>query len=143
MVQNRSMQSVQALSDGISSIYSTIVGDSPEAKRLILSAVTDAEPIADHLNEVIHLKDVIVQATTLADDSGEERDALRTILIDADGKAYAAVSDGLFKYLQNMFAILGNPTTWSEPLAIRVVEKRGRKGFRFFTVQLEKGKSEK
>jgi hypothetical protein len=62
---NRSMQAVGALGAGVSNVYSTIVGDTPEAKIQILEAVTNAESLGDHLGETLLLKDVVVQATTM------------------------------------------------------------------------------
>jgi hypothetical protein len=134
---NRSMQAVSALGAGVSNVYSTIVGDTPEDKVRILEAVTNAESLGDHLGETILLKDVVVQATTI-ENEGVERDALRSILIDAEGNAYSAISDGIFKALQNMFSILGNPNTWAEPLPIVAVEVKGRKGFKFMTIKVAK-----
>lgn len=133
---NRSMEAVAAMSAGASSIYSTIQADTPEGKIATLEAVTNAEPVGDHLEETILLRNVIVQATTLVDDKEGERDALRTILIAEDGTAFAAVSDGLFKALQNIFSIMGHPNTWADPLPIKVVEVKGRRGYKFFTVKI-------
>lgn len=134
---NRAQQAVTNLSAGVSSIYSTITGDTQAEKLQILDAVTNAEPVGDHLGEVIKLRHVIAQATQVEDSNTKEmRDAVRTILIDDDGKAYAAVSDGMLMALQNIFAILGNPSGWAEPLPITVVEVKGRKGFKFFTVKM-------
>jgi len=135
---SKALQAVQNMGTGVSNVYSTIIGDTPEARIAILEAVTNAEPIADHLDEIIQLKDVVVQATEIGQEDGSERDALRIILIDSEGKSYAAVSDGLFKAMQNMFAILGNPNTWTEPLPVKVVEVRGRRGFKFFTIKIAK-----
>lgn len=134
---NRSMEAVAAMSAGASSIFSTIQADTPEGKLATLEAVTNAEPVGDHLGETILLRDVIVQATTLSDDEKGERDALRTILIADDGTAYAAVSDGLFKALQNIFSIMGHPNSWADPLPIQVVEVKGRRGYKFFTVKID------
>jgi hypothetical protein len=134
---NRAQQAVTNLADGVSSIYSTIAGDTREEKIQILDAVTNAEPVGDHLGETIALRHVIAQATQVEDaNTGEMRDAVRTIIIDDDGKAFAAVSDGMLMALQNIFGIMGNPNTWAEPLPITVVEVKGRKGFKFFTVRI-------
>lgn len=134
---NRAMDAVSALNAGVSNIFSTITGETHADRLRTLEALTNAVPVADHLDETIALKDVIVQATTMVDEkTGEERDALRTILIDAEGTSYAAMSDGLFKALQNIFAIMGNPNSWDAPLPIVVTEIKGRKGYRFFTVKI-------
>jgi hypothetical protein len=80
---------------------------------------------------------VVAQAVTIVDDrAGVATDAIRAILLDANGSAYAATSDGLMGSLRDVFGIMGQPDTWAEPLPIRVVEKRGRSGFRFYKIEL-------
>ena len=133
---NKAQGAVSALSAGLSNIYCSFALDTQESKVRALDALTNAEQVGDHLDETILLRDVMVQATTMVDENGQERDALRTILIADDGSAYAAMSDGLFKALQNFFGILGQPATWTEPLPIKVTEVKGRKGFKFFTIKI-------
>jgi hypothetical protein len=124
------------LSSG-SGIVSTIQGTDVEARKATLNAVTNAEPIADHLGETINMVHAVFQAVTVADDkTGEVNDTVRTVLLDADGKAYAAISDGLIGSLRDVFGIMGQPSTWPEPLPVKVVEKRGRSGFRFMKIEL-------
>lgn len=120
-----------------SGIVSTLSGETLEARKATLNAVTNAEPVNEHLGETINLVHVVAQAVTLVDDkTGVATDAIRAILLDANGSAYAAVSDGLMGSLRDVFGIMGQPSTWVEPLPIRVVEKRGRSGFRFFKIEL-------
>ena len=128
---------VQALANDQPMIYSTVQGDDFDSKKKTLNAVTNAEPVSDHVNKKIMLKDFVIQATTMIDDDGVERDILRTILIAADGKAYSAVSDGLFKSLQNYTALLGHPSVWpAEGVAVTVQEVKGRRGYKFLTIKL-------
>lgn len=135
--ENRAAGAVSNLTNGVASLYSSIKGDTQAEKIKILEAVTDPEPLSEHLNETINLKHVIVQATQITDDkTGEVSDVLRTILIAEDGTAYAAISTGLFQYLKNLFDIVGQPADWEGPLAIQVFEKRGRSGYRYMTVKM-------
>jgi hypothetical protein len=128
---------INQLANGISSVFNTDTDTSFAGRIKALDAITNAEPLADHLDETINLRNVIVQATEITDAvTGIPRDALRIILIDADGSAYAAVSDGLYRSLENIFGMLGMPAAWENPLPIKVVEVRGRNGFRFFTVRI-------
>jgi len=120
-----------------SGIVSTLKGNDLATRKATLNAVTNATPISDHLGEIINLVHVVAQQVTIVDDkSGEANDAIRAILLDADGSAYAATSDGLMGSLRDVFGIMGQPDTWVEPLPIRVVEKRGRSGFRFYKIEL-------
>ena len=129
---------VAAFSGGQPMVYSTIQGDDFESKKAILNAVTDAEPVSDHIGETIMLKDFVIQGTTMIDDeTGEERDIIRTILVSADGKAYAAVSDGLFKILQTFTGLIGHPSVWpAEGVGVKIEERKGRRGFRYMTLRL-------
>jgi hypothetical protein len=129
---------VSNFNSGTLALYSSIKTDDKVGQLALLSAISDAEPLNEHVGETIQLKDFVLQATTVVDEqTKEERDAVRIILIDADGTALACVSDGMVKALQNMVAIMGQPGTWDEPLAIKVVEKRSRRGFRFMTISYE------
>jgi len=119
------------------SFYSTMDSSDPATKMALLQAITESEPVADHLRETINLKNFALQSTTMIDtDTGEEVPILRTILIDADGTAYHAISDGLFKSLQVYTGLLGHPSTWEAPVPVIVDEKRGRSGYRFMTIKL-------
>lgn len=131
-----SVERMQSLKSG-TGIMSTFEGDSIEERKQTLNAVTNATPIADSLGETINLVHVVAQSVTITDDkTGEVTDAVRTILIDSSGVSYAAVSDGLMGALRDVFGIMGQPSEWPEPLPVRVVEKRGRSGFRFMTLEL-------
>jgi hypothetical protein len=123
------------LSNG-SGIVSTIQGSDLESRKATLNAVTNATPVADKLGETINLVHCVFQAVSVADDKGELNETVRTILLDADGNAYSAVSDGLIGSLRDVFGIMGQPSTWPEPLPVKVVEKRGRSGFRFMKIEL-------
>lgn len=131
------LDKIGTISNGAMSFYSTLDQTDPAAKLAMVDAVTNSEPLADHLRETINLKDFILQATTMIDEkTGEEQPILRVILIDADGSAYHAISDGLFRSLQTYTGLLGHPSTWAEPVPVIVDEKRGRSGFRFMTIKL-------
>jgi hypothetical protein len=135
-VGNKAVEQIGTLREG-SAILSTMNGDTREGKIGTLNAVTNAEPLSDHLGETINLVHCVFQAISLTDETtGVVSDAVRTILIDADGASYAAVSAGLFGSLRDIFGILGQPATWDQPLSIVVSEQKGRKGYKFFKVSM-------
>lgn len=128
---------VSNLNDGTVSVFSSIKGDDFATKARVLAATTNAVALNEHLGETILLKDVVVQAIEIADEqTGEQNEAARVILLAEDGTSYSAVSEGIFKALTNMFGILGQPHTWPHALPVQVVEERSRKGFKFFTIKL-------
>lgn len=133
---NKAVATIGSMQSG-SNIMSTVKDDTLDGRKQTLAALTNAEPIAEHLNETINLVHVVMQAVELTDEkTGEVTDNVRTILLAEDGKAFAGVSNGLVGSLRDIFGIMGEPASWPEALPVQVVEKRGNKGFRFYKIEL-------
>lgn len=134
---NKALSSIATLKAG-NGVFSTITGTDFDSKKAILNAMTNAKPIADDLGTVINLENIVAQAVTVNDAAtGDEVDAVRVILIDADGTAYAAVSDGIMGSLRDIFAVLGEPSTWAAPLPVTVTENQGSiKGRKYYKIVL-------
>jgi hypothetical protein len=95
----------------------------------IVNAMTNAVPVADNLGKTINLKDVVIQSVSLVNErTGELQEVPRITLIDADGTAYSATSDVIFKDLKNFFAILGEPNNWPAPLPVTVTKEKAKVG---------------
>lgn len=43
----------------------------------------------------------------------------RTVLIDAEGKSYAATSNGVYNSVARIVSMFGDPSTWTGPLNVR------------------------
>lgn len=139
--QSRGVTDVSAaiagLNDSSAAFYSTIKGTDFAARKLIAAAQTKSVSLADNLGAEIALRNFIVQSVNLEDDkTGEVNEAPRVTLIAEDGTAYHATSVGLLSALRNVIATLGEPDSWPEALPIKVVEQRGRSGYRFMTIEL-------
>lgn len=107
-----------------------------EGKIKLYSALQNAEKLDEHLNESLAMVNAVAQAVQVTDDqTGEVSNTVRVIIVTADNKAYAATSPTLAAGLNTMFGIFGTPNTWTEPLTVKVVERRSRRGFKFFTVE--------
>lgn len=132
---NFAEKAIASVSSG-SGIMTTVVGEDFASKKITLAAITNAVPISEHLNETIELENVVMQAVSVVDDDGIENDAVRVILLDKSGSSYAALSAGLVGSLRDLFGILGQPSTWTEPVSVRVVENKSRRGFRFMKIEL-------
>jgi len=117
-------------------VFSTFKGEDFKTRVAVYQALTDAEPVADHVGETIQLANVVAQAVEVADETGAVNETVRVILVDDKGKSYAALSDGLFRSIRNIFGILGEPQQWGQPLPVKVLEEKSRKGFRFFTLKI-------
>ena len=116
-------------------VYSTIASDTFEGRIATMSAILDTEALSDHLGEVVNLKDFVLQVVEINDtESNQKIEAVRVILVDADGAAYHAVSDGVLNALQTITGALGHPSTWPNPVPVTPIEMKGRSGFRFMTL---------
>lgn len=135
--ENKAVATVNNMATGIASVWSTFEGETQADKLKVLAALTNAEPIADNLNKKFNLANFVVQATSITDtETGELEDVVRTVLVDDKGKAYAGVSNGLVKALENLVGILGHPSKWDAPIPVEVTEVRGRNGHRFYTLKI-------
>ena len=95
------------------------------------------ESLDDHKGEIIEAVNVAAHPVTLTDENtGEIVEALRVVIIDKNGKNYDAVSQGIASSLQKIFGIVGMPPWNDEPLKIKVVEQKTRKGFKTNTIEL-------
>lgn len=125
---------VQSLADGKQTVFSTIQGDDFASKMKVLTATTASLPLSENLNKPIDLVDVVVQVIEMADEqTGELGDVPRTILIAADGKAYHAISRGVFRAVENILGILGSPNTWENPVKVKVLQE-GTGNRKYFTI---------
>ena len=132
-------RSIAVLKSGGTDIFSTFDGTDFDTQLDVVDAVSSALPLADNLGTVINLKNVVIQPIEMKDEnSGEMVRVPRIILVDVDGTAYAAISTGIMKSLQNYFGLLGFPKDWPRPLSVVAKEARSRANFRFMTLALHR-----
>lgn len=126
------------LSSGRLDVFSTITGTDFDSRVKVINALTAATPVAQNLNKVINLKDVVIQSVIMPDQTtGDLGEVPRVTLIAEDGTAFSAMSGPLYKDLKNVFAILGMPHTW--PSAVPVKVTQGGEGVRkYFTLTVGK-----
>ena len=127
-------------SDRQGGLYSSLIGDDEETNLAVFDATNESEPIADNLGKTINLKNIIVQAVEMENETtGEVETQPRVIFLDADGTAYHAISKPMLSTVKNLFAAIGQPHQWSGPKAVTVVEERSRAGRRFYKIVRVKG----
>lgn len=109
-----------------------------EGKVKLYSALQNAEKLSDHLNEPLHMVNAVAQSVQVTDEqTGEMTSTARVIIVTDDGKAYSATSPTLLAGLNTMFGIFGTPNTWEKPIAVKVVERRSRRGYKFYSIETE------
>lgn len=120
---NATFAAVEKLSEGRSSVFSTVKGNDHDSRMTVFNATTNSEPISENLGKVIDLVNIVVQVIDIADEeTGEMATVPRTILIDRSGKSYHAISNGVFKSVENLLGVLGMPDTWTKPVTIKAVQ---------------------
>ena len=113
-------------------VKTTVDMSTEEGQDTVYDAITDAEPLNEHLEEPIALKDIVFQGVELTTEQGEIVTVARTILIDDKGKSFATVSETVIRDLHNLIDIKGAPSKWTHPQVVEFKEVRGKKGNRFY-----------
>lgn len=130
-------EQVENLNNGALTVFSTYKTDDQEGKMNLFIALSDAGSLGEHLNETINLANVVAQVVEVNDENNGTIEAVRVILIDDEGRAYAGVSNGLLKAIQNMFQVIGLPHQWEGGMIpVRVVREKARSGWYFHTIKL-------
>lgn len=125
---------VEQLKNPNGQFYCSIQDDGTrKTKVAIFNAVNGADDsIADHIGEVIEVVNVVAHPVELLDEvTGEVVNALRTVLIDKNGKTYTAVSQGITSALSKIFSIIGTPEggAWEkEPVKMKIRQVKTRNG---------------
>ena len=131
--------SIESFTGGVGRLFTTIQGEDFSAKLALNNAIADAEPIDKHLDKWINLKDIVIQDVEFTDEdesTGEmtTTQGIMVVLVDDQGKAYRAFSNGVFRDLQRLLNILGDPNTWPDPVSVKVVQTVSGKN-RFYNLR--------
>ena len=131
--------SIESFSGGVGRLFTTIKGEDFSAKLALNNAIADAEPIDKHLDKWINLKDIVIQDVEFTDEDESTGEVTTTpgimvVLVDDQGKAYRAFSNGVFRDLQRLLNILGDPNTWPDPVSVKVVQTVSGKN-RFYNLR--------
>ena len=131
--------SIESFTGGVGRLFTTIKCEDFSAKLALNNAIADAEPIDKHLDKWINLEDIVIQDVEFTDEDDSTGEVTATqgimvVLVDDHGKAYRAFSNGVFRDLQRLLNILGNPNTWPEPVSVKVVQTVSGKN-RFYNLR--------
>ena len=131
--------SIESFTGGVGRLFTTIKGEDFLAKLALNNAIADAEPIDKHLDKWINLKDIVIQDVEFTDEDESTGEVTTTagimvVLVDDQGKAFRAFSNGVFRDLQRLLNILGDPNTWPDPVSVKVVQTVSGKN-RFYNLR--------
>lgn len=107
-----------------------------DGKMALYNAMQTADKVDEHLNEPLHVTNVLAQAIEVTNQETGEINTSTRVVVHAEEGDFAAASPTLAHAFGNLFAIFGTPDTWSSPLALKVVEKKSRRGYKFFDIEL-------
>ena len=131
VMDNASVDLVEQLKNPNGKFFCSIQDDGTrKTKVAIYNAINGAdESLGEHINEVLEIVDVVAHPVTLVDEeTGEINEVLRTVLIDKNGKAYTAVSEGVTNSLARIFSIIGMPSWKDEPVKMKLKQIKTRNG---------------
>lgn len=111
---------------------------SDDRSRATLYNATNAtqERVGDHINEVINVAHVYVEAVQCTNrETGEVKTCPRVVLITDKGVGYQAVSMGVYGSIKKLIQIYGEPGTWEKPIPLKVKQiTRGE--FKILTLEI-------
>ena len=114
-----------------------------DGKMALYNAMQTSDKVDDHLNEPLHVTNVLAQAIeVVSQESGELNQSTRVVIHSEEGD-FAASSPTLARAFGNLFAIFGTPDKWDKPITLKVVEKKSRRGYKFFDLELVSQKNGK
>lgn len=113
-----------------------------DGKMALYNAMQTVDKVDEHLNEPLHVTNVLAQAIEVANKETGEIDSSIRVVIHSEEGDFAAASPTLAHAFGNLFAIFGTPDKWAAPLVLKIVEKKSRRGYKFFDIELvsEKGR---
>lgn len=128
--------------NGVNAVSHFFDTSTMDGKMALYNSMQTSDKVDDHLNEPLHVTNVLAQAIEVANQETGEINSSTRVVIHAEEGDFAAASPTLAHAFGNLFAIFGTPDKWAAPVVLKVVEKKSRRGYKFFDLELvsEKGR---
>lgn len=106
-------------------VYCSIEAVTEESKKQLFNALETCDALLnDCVGQEIELKDIYVEERQVADEeTGEIKNKFRTILFDVNGQTYATGSYGIYNIIKKIVQIYGLPTSWENPIKVKVAKR--------------------
>lgn len=130
MAETNALATIGATTDNVGKMVCSIKpsGNRKEDAKIFAALNNPEFRIANFINKRIKVQNILVEIREILDeDTGELETAPRVVLISEDGKAYQAVSKGIFSAVKNAFEVFG-AAPWDPPLEIEVKQVPVGKG---------------
>lgn len=129
--------------NGVNAVSHFFDTTSLDGKMAMYNAMQTSDKVDDHLNEPLHVTNVLAQAIEVVNQENGELNRSTRVVIHSEEGDFAAASPTLAHAFGNLFAIFGTPNKWDKPIALKVVEKKSRRGYKFFDLELVSEKNGK
>lgn len=117
--------------------YCSFTATTREERVMLFNAVNSPEGrLKDFINTEIQVKHIYAEPVTFIDDDGVETAGTRVVFIDAEGRGYQTCSQGIFNAVRKLFATVGTPDTWEEPITIRIKQFTAKQNRNVLSFQL-------
>ena len=117
-------------------MYCSMKAGTREEKLAIFKAISDPEPLEDHIGERLDVEHIMIQPVELPDPiTGELKTNNRFTLITVDGQAYNTTSKGVDIVMQNLFAVMGTPP-WVGGIPLVAHKEQGSNKYKYTTLRL-------
>lgn len=96
-----------------------------QAVKVFNAMNNPSEKIADHINEVIEVRDFLIEMTSIeqqdayGNPTGEYDTVPRCVFVSPDGTAYQSVSKGMANVIRNMITCAGM-APWEPPIQLKI-----------------------
>ena len=135
MAETNALAKLAPTTDNVGQTFCSIVptGNRKDDARIFAALNNPEFRVANFINKHIKIANVLVEIREFMDeDTGEIDTAPRVVLIADDGKAYQAVSKGIFGAIKNAYQVFG-PAPWDPALEIEIKQIPCGKGSSMLT----------
>ena len=124
MAETNALATVAATHENVGKMVCSIqpTGTRNEDAKIFAALNNPEYRISNFINKRIKVQNILVEIREILDeDSGEIETAPRVVLIAEDGKAYQAVSKGIFNAVKNACEVFGS-APWEPELEIEITQ---------------------
>ena len=129
---------VTLFSEVKNNVYCSLEVKAIEDKKALFNALEQCDVLLnDCVGNEIAIKDIYCEERDIFDnESGEVKKKYRTILFDENGQTYVTGSYGIYNVIKKIVTIYGLPTSWENPLKVKVSKRPIGNGKQSLTLTL-------
>lgn len=116
--------------------WTSVPKTTPLGRQTIMKALSACDKKSDDVvNQVLAIRDILIHPVTIVNqESAEEVECMRTVLIAGDGQTVGFVSQGVYRSVVNLITLYG-PPPWSPELKVTVKSKPTSAGKRILLLE--------